>query len=229
MWQPPPWCWWFAGGMNTVGAAVLLALGCLFWLVGHRRARTIQELTPPHLPSPPSVTFVLPVRGTHLNSAANWVAQVHGHGYPGVCEHIFVVAEQDDEARLLIEQLQKDGSLHSDNLRVLVAGHATRTSQKLHQQLAGIRASSSEMVLLLDDDMLLHPGAVGWLAQALRDDPSALAACGFSFDVPATQTLLSHAGCMLRLLMAIGLTGGDKASGGDVGKAWGGCCMVRAA
>ena len=215
--------------MNTVGAAVLLALGCLFWLVGHRRARTVRELTPPHLPSPPSVTFVLPVRGTHLNSAANWVAQVHGHGYPGVCEHIFVVAEQDDEARLLIEQLQKDGSLHSNNLRVLVAGHATRTSQKLHQQLAGIRASSSEMVLLLDDDMLLHPGAVGWLAQALRDDPSALAACGFSFDVPATKTLLSHVGCMLRLVMAIGLTGGDKASGGDVGKAWGGCCMIRAA
>ena len=70
---------------------------------------------------------------------------------------------------------------------------------------------------------------MGWLAQALRDDPSALAACGFSFDVPATKTLLSHVGCMLRLVMAIGLTGGDKASGGDVGKAWGGCCMIRAA
>ena len=227
MWQPPTWAFWLAAGMNTFGAAALLGLGCLFWLVGHRRTRTLRELTPPHLPSPPSVTFVLPVRGTHLNSAANWVAQVHGHGYPGVCEHIFVVAEEDDEARLLIEQLQKDGSLHSDKLRVLVAGHATRTSQKLHQQLAGIRASSSELVLLLDDDMLLHPGAVSWLAQALRDDPSALAACGFSFDVPATKTLLSHAGCMLRLIMAIGLTG-DTASG-DVGKAWGGCCMLRAA
>ena len=214
MWQPPPWCWWFAGGMNTVGAAVLLALGCLFWLVGHRRTRTIRELTPPHLPRPPSVSFVLPVRGTHLNSAANWVAQVHGHGYTGRCEHIFVVAAQDDEACALLDQLRDDGSLHSDSLRVVVAGHASRTSQKLHQQMAGIRTASSELVLLLDDDMLLHPGAVGWLAQALLDDPNALAACGFSFDVPAARTLLSHVGCMLRLVMAIGLSakgGADKA------------------
>ena len=212
-WYPPYWFWWLAAGTSTACTFVLLVLGSFFWLVGHRRERTVKELEPPHLPNPPSVAFVLPVKGTHQNSAQNWVAQVHGHGYPGACEFIFVVAEENDDAARLLDQLRKDGSLHSNKLRVLVAGHATHTSQKLHQQLAGIRAARSEMVLLLDDDMLLHPGAVGWLAQALREDPNALAACGFSFDVPASKTVLSHIGCMLRLVMAIGLTGkeSDKA------------------
>ena len=196
MLSPPFWVWWLAAGTNAVCAIIVVGLGCLFWLVGHRRVRQIKELEPPHLPvMPPSVAFVLPVKGTHQNSTANWVAQVHGHGYPGACEFIFVVAEQEDDAAQLLDKLRKDGSLHS-NLRVIVAGHAARTSQKLHQQLAGIRAASSEMVLLLDDDMLLHPGAVGWLAQALREDPSALAASGFSFDVPASKTLFSRVGCM---------------------------------
>ena len=115
---------------------------------------------PPPTKSGGQVAFVMPVKGTHSNSEASWLSQVNRHGYHGKVECIFVVQERSDPAYRLLLQMQADGRLPTDGVRVMVAGLTARTSQKLHQQLAGIRASSSEMVLLLDDDMLLHAGAV---------------------------------------------------------------------
>lgn len=75
---------------------------------------------------------------------------------------------------------------------------------------------------MLDDDMMLHPGAVAQLADELRD-PGVLAASGNSCDVPGVRSAVCAAACLLRLATDISV------SCGKANKAWGGCCMMRAA
>jgi hypothetical protein len=56
-----------------------------------------------------------------------------------------------------IKQLQAQGSLPTDGVKVLVAGLAQNTSQKLHNMIYAIERvdETAELVLMLDDDMLM--------------------------------------------------------------------------
>ncbi len=69
---------------------------------------------------------------------------------------------------------------------VAVAGLAQRTSQKIHNQLAGVAAAphDTRLFLFLDDDAWLHAGTVDTLVAALEADPEALLVTGYPFDVP---------------------------------------------
>jgi len=106
---------------------------------------------------------------------------------------------------------------------VLVAGLAQRTSQKLHNMVYAIERvdTSAELVLMLDDDMVMAPGAIDLLAFELKADPSLLASSGFSCDVPSNGSLAAHVACIFRLLLEVSTSSGKAAS------AWGGCCMMR--
>ena len=88
--------------------------------------------------SAPQVTFVMPCKGTHPGSSASWISQVCGHGYHGKVECLFVVQEATDPAYLLLKEMQEDGRLPMEGLRVLVAGLASKTSQKLHNMIYAI-------------------------------------------------------------------------------------------
>ncbi len=72
---------------------------------------------------------------------------------------------------------------------MLVAGLASRTSQKIHNQLAGAAHAAPETryLLFLDDDVCLYPSTVELLVSALEDDPQAFMATGYPFDVPHPQ------------------------------------------
>ena len=132
--------------------------------------------------------------------------------------------EEADPAYALLRQMQADGRLPKEGLRVLVAGLTKNTSQKLHNMIYAIErvSEASEFVLMLDDDMLLHPGAVAGLAKELAE-PTVLAASGFSCDVPALPTVVCHTACLFRLVMDLSI------SLGTADAAWGGCCMMRRA
>ena len=121
----------------------------------------------------------MPVKGTHASSDANWISQTTRHGYYGKVDFLFVVQEEADPAYALLRQMQADGRLPKEGLRVLVAGLTKNTSQKLHNMIYAIErvSEASEFVLMLDDDMLLHPGAVAGLAKELAE-PTVLAASG---------------------------------------------------
>ncbi len=69
---------------------------------------------------------------------------------------------------------------------MVVAGLASRTSQKIHNQLAGVAAAApaTRFFLFLDDDVWLHASTVALLVSALRADPGALLVTGYPFDVP---------------------------------------------
>ena len=179
---------------------------------------------PPPTGSGGQVAFVMPVKGTHSNSEASWLSQVNRHGYRGKVECIFVVQDESDPAYRLLLQMQSDGRLPTDGVRVLVAGLTVRTSQKLHNLIYAIEriSENTEYVLMLDDDMILHPGAVAQLAHELHD-PGVLAASGNSCDVPGERSVVCAAACLLRLATDISV------ASGKANKAWGGCCMMRAA
>ena len=60
---------------------------------------------------------------------------------------------------------------------------------------------------MLDDDMILHPGAVAQLAHELHD-PGVLAASGNSCDVPGERSVVCAAACLLRLATDISVASG---------------------
>ena len=97
---------------------------------------------PPPTGSGGQVAFVMPVKGTHSNSEASWLSQVNRHGYRGKVECIFVVQDESDPAYRLLLQMQSDGRLPTDGVRVLVAGLTVRTSQKLHNLIYAIERIS---------------------------------------------------------------------------------------
>nr|AID57153.1 ceramide glucosyltransferase 1 [Emiliania huxleyi] len=218
--------------LNVAHAAAYAAFG-LLWLHAARLRRRSARALPAMLSdasralgdSAPPLCVVLPVKGAHAQSAANWRAQCCSHGYAGPVSFLFVVQEEEDEAYSLVKQLQASGSLPTENVRVLVAGLAVGTSQKLHNLIHAVEriGEQSELVLMLDDDMLLAPGAVNLLAHKLLSDPNALAASGFSCDAPGRWTVLAHAACVYRLILEISVAGGEGSH------AWGGCCLMRRA
>ena len=101
-----------------------------------------QARKPPPTESGAQVSFVMPVKGTHANSEASWLSQVNRHGYHGKVECIFVVQEKGDPAYRLLLEMQADGRLPEDGVRVMVAGLAVRTSQKLHNLIYAIERCS---------------------------------------------------------------------------------------
>ena len=201
--------------------------GSLWLLVAVRRQLGIEmamRRKDLQLKATPQIAFVLPVKGTHPNSATNWISQVNRHGYAGAVEFVFVVQEDTDPAFVLLKKMQAEGTLPTEGVRVLVAGLTERTSQKLHNMIHAIEnvGPESELVLMLDDDMLLNKGAVNWLVHEL-EDKYCLAASGWSCDVPAVDSIVCHAACMFRLALEISF------SSGWANAAWGGCCMMRRA
>jgi len=138
-------------------ASVVLAIGWATCAMNRRaglRFMRKQAGKPPPTESGGQVAFVMPVKGTHSHSEASWLSQVNRHGYHGKVECIFVVQERSDPAYQLLLQMQADGRLPTDGVRVLVAGLTTRTSQKLHNLIYAIEriAESTECVLRPDTD-----------------------------------------------------------------------------
>jgi hypothetical protein len=83
---------------------------------------------------------------------------------------------------------------------VVVAGLATATSQKIHNQLAGVAASAAgtRYFLFLDDDVWLHASTVELLVAALEADAGAFMATGYPFDVPAPHASFCSLCVMVR-------------------------------
>ena len=163
--------------LNVAHAAAYATFG-LLWLHAARLRRRSARALPAMLSdasralgdSAPPLCVVLPVKGAHAQSAANWRAQCCSHGYAGPVSFLFVVQEEEDEAYSLVKQLQASGSLPTENVRVLVAGLAVGTSQKLHNLIHAVEriGEQSELVLMLDDDMLLAQGEGGAEKEGLR-------------------------------------------------------------
>lgn len=107
-----------------------------------------------------------------------------------------------------------------------VAGRATRRSQKIHNQLAGVAAApaATALFLFLDDDIALHQGSVDVLVRALLADEGALLATGYPFEVPPAAASLP-ALCLLAYHLPLIVAFSHGAVTRNV---WGGCMLLPA-
>ncbi len=119
-------------------------------------------------PAPPrsgAVSVVIPThrdRGFLLEAIASVLPQLESG------DEILVVANGCSAAYLTFLQEQQGPAL-----RVVVSGAGVATARN-----AGVLSALGEFVLLLDDDDVLLPAALTTLRGILRDDVTAVAACG---------------------------------------------------
>jgi hypothetical protein len=82
----------------------------------------------------PTCGVVMPVKGVHGQSYANWRAQITSM-YGGALEFFFCVESEEDPAYPHIQRLKRE---HPEfKIHVLVAGQTWHCSQKIHNQLHG--------------------------------------------------------------------------------------------
>ena len=209
------------GATLTFIVVFFIVSGCLVRVLRVRRREP-----PPPFELPPMVSFILPVKGVREHSETNWrVLLTETRKWRGPAEFLFVVEAEDDEALPVLRRLVDE--LMCKNARLLVAGLATQTSQKLHNQLHGVDAAhaDAEFVLFLDDDIAPHPELLPEMVAELRRDERTLLATGYPFDAPEPAgSLASYA--IMAFRTAVGVPYQLMRQGQFV---WGGCMLLRTA
>ncbi len=225
---------WGSGGWLT--GVQYSAAGCLAFLGANWLAASAARLRvgvrggrsggsgPADPSSRPGCTVVLPVKGCNRGRAHNGAHQLCSD-YPGAVEFIFVVESTRDPAYAVALDLEFTQTAPGPrSVRVVVAGRATNSSQKIHNMLEGVKqsAKSSKYVLFLDDDVRAHPQLINHLQAALEDDPKVFMATGYPLDlVPPGSNLWAHAAAAFHLVLVPAM------SHGRTFFAWGGCMMFR--
>ena len=116
------------------------------------------------------LSVIIPMKGIREHTMRNLRSHMATE-YAGGIEIIIVVQGADDPAYDAILKEQQAGAHVRPGLqlRLIVAGLAATTSQKVHNMLAGLSASSNtDFVLFLDDDVQTHPGTVQDQIDAIR-------------------------------------------------------------
>ena len=236
--QPVSAIGWLAGGFT-----VMMTIG-LFTMILSRESftqgvKSLEETNPLAYISPdilkfrhsfqitlPKCAVVLPVKGVRDDSYANWQSQVTSM-YGGPLTYIFVVEAEDDPAYPHIERLIRE---HADaNIRLLVAGRTWYCSQKMHNQLHGFEAvlrTAAKYVILLDDDIHLHPGTIRYWVEEMENDPKVVVASGYTFDWvgPSVSGMASYLWMMWRIVASVAFHHPNDRPG----FIWGGAMMFRA-
>ncbi|KAL8129690.1 hypothetical protein V2J09_018845 [Rumex salicifolius] len=133
----------------------------------------------------PRVTVVMPLKGFGEHNLHNWRSQITTL-YGGAVEFLFMVESTEDPAYRAVSKLLKDFEDEVD-AKVIVAGHSTTCSQKIHNQLIGAEEmhKDSKYILFLDDDVRLHPGTIGALTAEMEKNPEIFIQTGYPLDLPS--------------------------------------------
>ena len=235
--QPVAAIGWLAGAFT-----VMMTIGLFLMILSRERftqgVKSLEDTNPLAYISPdilkfrhsfqitlPKCAVVLPVKGVRDDSYANWQSQVTSM-YGGPLDFIFVVEAEDDPAYPHIERLIRE---HADaNIRLLVAGRTWYCSQKMHNQLHGFEAvlrTAAKYVILLDDDIHLHPGTIRIWVEEMESDPKAVVASGYTFDWvgPSVTGMAPYLWMMWRIVASVAFHHVHDRPG----YIWGGAMMFR--
>eukprot|EP00242_Pyramimonas_sp_CCMP2087_P007305 CAMPEP_0198205636 /NCGR_PEP_ID=MMETSP1445-20131203/9175_1 /TAXON_ID=36898 /ORGANISM="Pyramimonas sp., Strain CCMP2087" /LENGTH=449 /DNA_ID=CAMNT_0043878009 /DNA_START=590 /DNA_END=1939 /DNA_ORIENTATION=- len=174
----------------------------------------------------PAVSVVLPVKGVHGRSLENWRTLLETN-YASDVEWIFVTDSADDPAVPVIKALQKEmveaaGEVYQ--VRQVVAAHSTACSQKIANQLAGMRMSNprSKYVVFLDDDIQLHPDSLQVLVDVMEEDPEVLVGTGYPLDIPSpASSFATYCMMVYHLPLLVAFSHGRRSF-----NVWGGCMIL---
>ncbi|PON45165.1 Ceramide glucosyltransferase [Parasponia andersonii] len=170
----------------------------------------------------PRVSVVMPLKGFGEHNLHNWRSQITSL-YGGPLEFLFIVESTEDPAYHAVSRLISDFKDEVD-AKIIVAGHSTTCSQKIHNQLVGVEKmhKDSKYILFLDDDVRLHPGSIGALTAEMEKNPEIFIQTGYPLDLPS-GSLGSY--CIYEYHMPCSM---GFATGGKTFFLWGGCMMMHA-
>jgi hypothetical protein len=173
--------WLFLGAL--VAWLLVAALACFgVWHYQRGLGREIETTTGP------SAVVILPVRGVPPVLDALWAA-LQAQDY-APWRLIFAVESRDDPAFAALSRLVSDD--HAPATEIVVAGLASDTGQKVHNQLAalGRLQPQDDIVVFADADIV---PAQDWLARLVKPllDPKIALVSGYRWFMPQDQNLAS--------------------------------------
>ena len=206
-------------------AAIAIWLGLASLRGGVRFARYIKaELVREYLEFTPFVTVFVPCRGLDAGLKENLTA-VFFQDYPAF-EIIVVSDSAEDPALTVVEEVRTMLDEHiSPSVRIVIAGPATDSGQKVHNLRAAVSAAGSHTEVLAFVDTDARPERT-WLRSLVRPlvDTSIGATTGYRWFVPARGGLSSHLRSVWNASIASAL-GGQS----DKNFCWGGSTAIRRA
>lgn len=209
-------------GVYYFFAALLLLQSLVSLRGGARYLRYFRrELSAPAPDFTPFVTVVVPCRGLDQELHENLSALCE-QNYPAF-EIVFVIDSRDDPALEVIEGLRRTwGNALSPATRVVVAGAASESGQKVHNLIAAVGAADarSEVFAFVDSDARPHPDWLRALVAPLADETSG-ATTGYRWFIPSTN-LASHLRAVWNASIASALGENTRAN-----FCWGGSTAIR--
>jgi ceramide glucosyltransferase len=206
-------------------ALVLIFLGLLSLRGGFRYLHYFRrELGSAPSAYAPRASVVAPCRGLDQGLREN-IAALFQQDYPSY-EIIFVSDQRGDPALAVVEEVRRQFSgAQYPQTRVVIAGQARESSQKIHNLIAAVREAeaASEVLVFVDTDA--RP-ASGWLRSLVAPlaDEGVGAATGYRWFVPVGAPLASRLRAAWNASIASAL-GGDR----EKNFCWGGSTAIRRA
>jgi cellulose synthase/poly-beta-1,6-N-acetylglucosamine synthase-like glycosyltransferase len=204
-------------------AVVVLWLGVLSLRGGFRFARYVeQESAKPLTQFTPFVSVIAPFRGLDQGLSENF-SSLFNQSYPNY-ELIFVIDSLEDPALAVVEELGRrklhDGPVQT---RILCAGRATDSGQKVHNLRVAVEQldARSEVLVFVDSDARPGPAWLKTLVAPLADS-NVGAASGYRWFIPTNGSFAAH----LRSVWNASIT---SALGADSTRnfCWGGSTAIR--
>ena len=182
----------------------------------HFMRKRVLQVRPPHNFTPP-VDLICPCCGLDPELDDN-LRRLLTQDYPDY-KVIFTVAVTDDPAVAVIRPLLEEFGSHRACL--VIAGRATTSAQKVHNQLAAIRRTSPNATVLAFADSDIHPGPK-WLRYLVDPlvRPTVGVVTGYRWYVPTRHNLATVTlSCLNGMSAALGPHKHNHA--------WGGAMAIR--
>lgn len=212
------WVFYFFAAI-VVWQGVMSLAGGLRFLAYVRR-----ELEKPPVEFTPFVSILAPCRGLDQGFKEN-LAALFLQNYPAY-EIIFVTDRADDGAVAVIEEVRREFEARTHVAsRIVVAGEATESGQKVHNLRAAVAEAVPSSVAFVFVDTDARPGA-RWLRSLVAPlaDEKIGAATGYRWFIPERGGISSHLRAVWNASIASAL--GER---GDKNFCWGGATAIRRA
>jgi ceramide glucosyltransferase len=210
--------WLFIVWLVLAAGALAQALLLTLQTYEHRRFARSRLRNARTTPMNMRVRLLAPCKGVDLGLAEN-LRPLLEQDYPNY-EVVFLVESADDPACDTIRRLMTDRGRVP--VRLLVAGKATTTGQKVHNLLAGTAELPRDVEILafVDSDARPHPAWLRMLVQRL-DDGKAAAATGYRWFVPSRPSLATYVQYAINACAAVMYRADSR------GLVWGGSWAIR--
>jgi ceramide glucosyltransferase len=201
-------------------AVIVVVLGVVSLRNGFRFARYVRNETAHPLPAfTPFASVIAPCRGLDEGLREN-IAALFAQHYPRY-EIIFVTDNPNDPALLVIEEAMTMG--HGVPARIVIAGKAVESGQKVHNLRAAVWQVAPETEVLVFVDTDARPQST-WLASLVAHlaEERIGATTGYRWFIPEAGGFASHLRSVWNASIASAL--GERA---DKNFCWGGSTAIR--